>query len=112
MATQEVILKVGAEGGSIALYGTRTDRTWVFSLDVDDQTPTLMDESPIHCSQTIDASFQHALKLLGRYPWHKLYPLNVHPEFRSVVLDEVRKRFGSEGEMANNLAEWERVCEA
>ena len=47
MNGREVIIELGAEGGSIALYGFRTDRGWLFTREVIDQTPELIDEERI-----------------------------------------------------------------
>ena len=34
-------------------------------------------------------TFDEALRNLGRYPWHRFYPLHVHPNFVNAVLQEV-----------------------
>ena len=39
MENNEIILRVGAEGGSLTLYGVRTKQGWLFSREVIDQTP-------------------------------------------------------------------------
>jgi hypothetical protein len=39
-------------------------------------------------------SFQEGLRLLDRYQWFRLQPLEVHPEFLDAVLREVKKRGG------------------
>jgi hypothetical protein len=35
-----------------------------------------------HNSAAVD-TWEAALKLLDKYPWFKLHPIRVHPEFRS-----------------------------
>lgn len=40
----EVILQVGAEGGDVTLYGMLTKNGWLFSRQVIDQTPELLNE--------------------------------------------------------------------
>ncbi len=52
------------------------------------------------------SSFGKALNLLSRYPWHQFHPLKVHPDFYSVLLDEVQKRGGHQG-----LKRWKEVLE-
>ena len=37
-------------------------------------------------------SFQEALRLLDKYPWPNLHPIQVHPQFVEAVLLEVNKR--------------------
>jgi len=44
-------------------------------------------------------SFQEAVSLLDAYPWLKLHPLYVHPDFLGSVLDEVRRRGGEAAEV-------------
>jgi hypothetical protein len=44
----EVIVEVGGEGGSITLYGRRTERGWCFSREVIDWTPELFDREWFH----------------------------------------------------------------
>jgi hypothetical protein len=34
-----------------------------------------------------------ALRLIDRYPWHRLYALTVHPQFRERVWTAVQLRF-------------------
>jgi len=111
MIESEVILKVGAEGGGINLYGRRGERGWSFSRNVIDQTPTLLDESAIeHTSKLVD-TWPDALALIDKYPWHKLHPLTVHPEFRQKVLEAVIARFSSKGDTGSDrLADWNEIC--
>jgi hypothetical protein len=40
---KEVVVEVGAEGGSLALLGVRDDGGWRCSLYVNDGTPELLD---------------------------------------------------------------------
>lgn len=43
-------------------------------------------------------SFHEALDLLDKYPWFRLHPVHVHPEFLDEVFFEVRKRGGEQEE--------------
>ncbi len=57
------------------------------------------------------ASLAEALDSLGRYPWHKLYPEQVHPEFRQRIFDAVISRYASEGNPNDrHLGRWEERC--
>lgn len=107
----EVILKVRAEGGSITLYGVRSPNGWVFSRDVMDQTPELLDEPwNEHHSRRVD-SWDAALELLDEYPWHRLSPGEVHREFRKVVLDEVERRYAAAAQPTHSqLPRWRALC--
>jgi hypothetical protein len=111
MGKNEIIVRVGAEGGDVTLYGVRDGRRWLFSREVIDQTPLMIDESAIeHSSETV-TTWRRALKLLDKYPWHHLYPLEVHPEFRERVMAEVIKRFEAENNIdPYRLPDWEQVC--
>lgn len=111
MTTNEVILQVGAEGGSVTLYGVRTGKGWLFSRELIDQTALLLDEPEIqHTSQFVD-SWDAALGLMDRYPWQKLYPVKVHTEFKSAILDAVLARFSSEKYIDHHhLRRWQEIC--
>ena len=69
MNEPEVIIELGAEGGSITLSGFRTERGWCFSRELIDWTPELIDEERIQHTSAIVASWEAALKLLDKYPW-------------------------------------------
>ena len=57
------------------------------------------------------ASLPDALALLDCYPWHKLYPEQVHPEFRQRIFDVVASRYESEGaDPWDQLSKWRSVC--
>jgi hypothetical protein len=110
MDKDEVVVEVGAEGGSIALIGTRRDRGWTFSRSVNDWTPELIDEEPIfHKSAEVD-SWEAALRLLDKYPWETLYPLKVHPEFRARIWIAVQERLAGNNENILKLERWRNLC--
>ena len=90
-----IIVQCGSEGGSVSLQGRRDqDGRWVFWC--------VTDESPMaelmpgefgvaelrHRSQEV-GTWEAALDAFGRYPWRKLYPMAVHPEFADAVLQAV-----------------------
>ena len=45
-----------------------------------------------HESDVVD-DWEGALCLLDRYPWHRLFPLLVHPEFKERVLQAIKDRY-------------------
>ena len=112
MNENEVIIEIGAEGGSIALYGIRTERCWVFSRKVIDQTSELIDEEWIqHNSAAVD-TWEAALKLLDQYPWFKLYPIRIHPEFRQKIWLAVQEQLQNDTEASKfALRRWRELCE-
>ncbi len=93
----EIVLEVGAEGGSITLLGEREAGDWQFQMETQ-ETYDLSEEdvgvgensAPIECVRT----FHEAVAILDRYRWFGLQPLKVHPEFREAVLLAVRMRGG------------------
>jgi transposase len=104
---EEVIVEVRAEGGSMALTGKRHARGWTFSRLIDESVAyELLDEKPI-IDQSADVySWQAALRLLDKYPWQTLYPLNVHPEFRAQVWIAIQERTS----VASELERWRNLC--
>jgi hypothetical protein len=109
---QEIILQIGAEGGDLTLYGSRTASGWLFNLGVYDGTPLLLDdgEPAIQHTSSRVTCWTDAIALLERYPWTKLHPLRVHPDFRKQVWHEVESRLNHERD-GDYLDEWRRICE-
>jgi hypothetical protein len=99
MSENEVIIELGAEGGSVTLYGIRTDRGWFFSRNVIDSGDVLIDDGPIiqHKSAIVD-SWTAALELLDRYPWATLYPISIHPDFKQMLLAARQERLPKDTE--------------
>lgn len=111
----EVVLKVGAEGGDVTLVGRQAlNGAWQFARATEDQTEFLLgDADAIWCSESawVDG-WEAALTLMDRYPWAMLYPLTVHPEFvdrvRVAIEERLSKREPSpHAEHARD--KWERV---
>lgn len=106
----EIILRVSAEGGSITLRGERNDQGWKFLRHLRDQTARpLAEPDTVHQSDSVD-TWEEALKLMDRYPWPKLFPREVHPEFRALVLQEVLRRHELDPLEEFQLEEWRTVC--
>jgi hypothetical protein len=97
----EVILEVGAEGGTLTIFGKRNLKgDWQFVINRDETAlyEMLSEEDQddiIACERSnYVSSFDEALKLFDSYPWYSFYPLKVHPDFLDRVLLEVTKRGG------------------
>jgi hypothetical protein len=103
----EVIVEIGAEGGSITLFGVRSPRGWLYSISVDE----LIDEERSQHDSNVVGSWKAALGLLDQHPWHLLSPQHVHPEFRRQVLAAVRKRFESSDDPYGRMEKWRELCE-
>ncbi|MFL6449739.1 MAG: DUF262 domain-containing protein [Bryobacteraceae bacterium] len=98
---RETVLEVGSEGGSLRLVRQRNVHgDWDFRAERNETAlyDLLSDEDRNgieFSSQTgYVRSFQDALSLLDKYPWFRLHPTLVNPEFRDAILFEVKKRGG------------------
>ena len=112
--TGETILALGAEGGSLTLFGHRDAAgQWGFWTQTDETTMNdLLDEedlrglgSLVSTSESV-SSLPEAFVLLDKYPWFRLMPLQIHPEFRLAILSEVQKRGTPEEEASRHS----RLC--
>ncbi len=97
-AQWQPILKCGAEGGSLTLMGRWWLNGWEFHRNLHDCSLMLIDEGNAiqHDSDTV-GSWRKAMSLMDRYPWHRLHPLSVHPEFRAKALKSWRHRCKKDG---------------
>lgn len=114
----ETIVRIGAEGGSIALYGYKDSKgDWRYACDVNDQTLTFLTEEADaeaaiqHTSAWVNI-WQEAMALLDVYPWARLVGLTVHPEFRDRVWVEVNQRLQeADPDYAERARQrWAKVC--
>ena len=111
MATNEIILHVAAEGGGITLYGLRNGMGWLFSREVIDQTPELLDEPWIQHESEVVSTWQDALELLDKYPWYCLCPPVVHPKFRQALYAAVISRDKAKVRGASRrMSDWKHLC--
>lgn len=113
----EKIIVVGAEGGRITLFGRkREDGEWQFSRETDERT--LMGMMPeddreglcFYSESDVVSGWEAGLELISRYPWTRLYPLYVHPEFADRVMQEVLKPNDIFDLNDHHLEYWQRVC--
>lgn len=92
----QLIVKVGADGGSLSLLGRKYRRDeWQFICVTDEHTLKDMlsesDRKGVHGCLTTDPveRWENGLKLLREYPWTCLVPIYIHPEFSLLVMKEV-----------------------
>jgi hypothetical protein len=100
---QELVLKVGAAGGSLSVWSVNAkDGTRSFVVITDESTlKDFLDKEDasgitFKSKTALLRSFADALDVLGRYPWHRLYPLFVHRDFIDPVLKAVVNLGGEE----------------
>lgn len=98
--TSEIIIGVGAEGGSLTLWGRRfQEHSWEFWISIDETAAfELLDEedqqglgAAVSVSNRV-TSFFEAISLFNTRPWYRLTPVVVHPGFRDEILREVQKK--------------------
>ncbi|TLM69224.1 MAG: DUF262 domain-containing protein [Deltaproteobacteria bacterium] len=105
------IFKVGAEGGAISVMGKRdAGGCWTFALVTDESTlGCLFDEfagQDLRSSELSD-SWEGILKMIDRYPWTKLYPLEpFHEDFKKLIWAAVQVR----GTDEHRMGDWARCC--
>ena len=107
MSEGEVIMEIGGEGGSIILFGFRTERGWSFSREVTE----CIDEDRTGHKSVVVGSWRAALKLVDRYPWCNLFPVRIHPEFKQKIWAAVQERLHrSPGISQHQLGNWRKLC--
>jgi hypothetical protein len=112
----EVVLMVGTDGGSIALQRRESSSgKWVWLMETNEvELYDLLDgEEGFNSRDAVKCdfagSFAGAMALIDRYPWAKLHPMKVHPEYREEVLSAVRDRGGVRAERRwRQLLKWKR----
>jgi hypothetical protein len=106
----EKILVLGGEGGSVTLFGIRTeDSSWVFMKETNETTLIDLFDDEDFSSIAINRSkevyqWSEALELLGRH-WSRLIPRYVHPEFKYLILKEIKQM-----NLKYDSKKWKRVC--
>lgn len=111
----EIVLKIGAEGGSLTILRERVvEQGWRFRVELNETTLyDMLSEEDQRGMRAEDfarfeyaQTFQEALGRIEKYQWFRLYPLQVHPEYLDAVLSEVRKNGGSD-----EVARWREELE-
>ena len=112
MINNEVVFEAAGEGGSIALYGLRTDTGWLFSFDFIDPTAAFANKTSIMGARKVVSAWQGALELLADRPWHMLKPLRVHPDFREDILNALvaRELVPGGGGKSRHQQRWKELC--
>jgi hypothetical protein len=139
MSDWEVILEVGAEGGSVTLYGIQTqpsffsaaaprsglhvakaaelrkvdpkltEQGWFFKMN---STESIDEELHSQFDSPVVDSWEAAIGLFDRYSWQRLYPLIVHPAFSERIWSAVRDRLAKDYASGGQLDRWRTICEA
>ena len=101
VASKELILRLDAEGGSLAIWSLHSEGCpdqFVVKRDETILAELLSQEDGegigFNEELGIMPTFEGALDLLGRYSWYRLSPLYLNPKFVGIILREVA-RLGS-----------------
>ena len=108
---KHIILRVGAEGGSITLVGLYTEVGWQLRVVTSESAlQAFADENPIAIADwPWVATWRSALKQLDVYPWTELYPLAVNHEFRDRVLKALQARQKMNPGLCISWEDWHAV---
>ena len=107
---RKLVFKIGAAGGSLSVWTVNAeDGTRSFLVKRNESTlkefMTKEDADGVSFKSKIVPllTFDDALAVLGKYPWHRLTPMLVHKDFREPVLTAVMNLGGEK--LANR---WQR----
>ena len=102
-----LILKLGAEGGSLRLMakGGTEPR---FSAFVHDQALTYIDEGPEIDHRSEWGSWEDGIGALDRYPWRQLFPRFVHPEYADRIWALLQSDWANVRE--SRREDWTMLC--
>jgi hypothetical protein len=101
-AMADVVLKVGSEGGSMKILRKKNaGENYQFWIESDETALSgLLDEDNSTGAGELSSrsrrfnSLDEAFDMLDGYPWHRLHPLEVHPDSLVGVLLEVKRKGG------------------
>lgn len=103
----ETVIEIGAEGGSLTVLRRAGDPP-SFALKCRDQSLVFIDEGDELLTQSEWCDWQAVMQLLERYPWRRLYPLEVHQDCARAVWDLVAAQAAEIG--GNRLDRWAEAC--
>jgi hypothetical protein len=105
MPPEEVVLRVGAEGGSLTVYRVPyTGGGWFWEVETNEVAlhDLVSDDDDLDsCGavrRTLAESFEEAIERLDKYPWVRLYPLQIHKDYHDAILRAVLERGGEREE--------------
>lgn len=78
------VLLIATEGGGLDFYGRQVDGKWSFKMTMDDCSPLLIDEEPIHFESQWFGSLSKCLAAC-KYEWNMFVPIEVHPDFAQEI---------------------------
>jgi hypothetical protein len=114
----QVIVAVGADGGSLTLQGvSEKDSRWRFRCvrnesALADLLPNEFSPEQLFAQGDWVTSWDDALAHLDKYRWAGLFPLTVHPLFADQIWAAVGRRLSTLDDQMRRrkLNEWKRLC--
>jgi hypothetical protein len=92
MNKPEIILSLGAEEGSLTLYGVKLKEEWSFLIKYERIEQTELFPQTVENIDILKKGFHNAIALLDRFPWESFIPRIIHPGFAELLLEEVENR--------------------
>lgn len=111
MTANEVVLRIGFEGGSIALWRTKDlHGSWKYAVATDESVlakwTSNEKEGLVRTPERWVDSFDAGMHVLERYPWRQGYPRDVHPDYGHLLWEHViAKRVAP-----SMVDQWAEVC--
>ena len=105
----EKVVECGCEGGGITLYARKAGSVFQFLRVTEEHFFESFEEyedENLRSESAVVAGWEEAVPLLDMYPWTRLYPVFVHPDFSQRVLAAVQRRTTD----AHELELWGRAC--
>jgi hypothetical protein len=114
MSRAELLLQIGAEGGSIAIYGRQEGDRTQYRVGIVDQTLTFLNDDEAGEEIRSDSgwlnTWEEAVARIGRWPWPNLYPNFVHPSIRDAVWKAVLEYSDAKSVREAALDRWRDKC--
>jgi hypothetical protein len=98
----EIIIECGVDGGAWVLVGSRGADGWLFRASRDEGTlldfmteDDAADFEPRHETEWV-GSWETALALFDKYPWHTFCTVRVHPDFAGEIWAALQDRWDAD----------------
>jgi hypothetical protein len=85
---------------------------WEFACYTDDASLALLCNTaePVKRFSEPTLDWSEAIALIDKYPWHKLHPIHVHPEFGKRVFESYRSRTLVSDRTDSKADNWKILC--
>jgi hypothetical protein len=101
--SEEVVLKIGTEGGTLSIQRFRAPGgIWKFIFITDESTMSdfLEEDDQIDLVKKYPPvdTFKEAIQLMNNYPWHEMHVVTIHQDYIEAVQSEKQKKRNIEKE--------------